>query len=294
MLEFRYAAASHAGLVRDNNEDAGYAGSRLLLVADGVGGAPAGEVASASATYVLSTVSAICDDDPLAVLERAVTLSFQHLRQGAEQLPSRQGMSTTLTAILTDGDRFGVAHLGDSRGFVLRDGQCQQMTTDHTLVQLMIDSGQLTEAEAVDLPFRAIIAKSLTADGVSDPDLFALDLAAGDRVLLASDGLTDLVAADVIGKTMGVSDRGSAVDQLVGHALSAGGRDNITCILGELVETDAIHPGGEAIGAAADPDNLLDPSAIAAVTENGRQRAILRELESENTRGYKWSHSQAG
>jgi protein phosphatase len=294
MLEFRYGAASHPGLVRDNNEDAGYAGSRLLLIADGVGGAPAGEVASASATCVVTAVSAICTGEPLAVLQQAVTFSFQHLRQGAEHMPSRQGMSTTLTAILTDGERFGVAHLGDSRGFILRNGRCQQITTDHTLVQLMIDSGQLTEAEASGLPFRAIIAKSLTADGVSDPDLFGLDLTAGDRVLLASDGLTDLVAADVIGETMAVADLDSAVDQLVGHALSAGGRDNVTCILGELVETDAAHPGGEPIGAAADPENLIDQSAVSAVTQNGRQHAVLRELESGGFPGYEWPDSQAG
>lgn len=275
MLSFRYATASHPGLVRENNEDAGYAGSRLLVVADGVGGAPAGEVASASATHVVSAVAAITEDEPAAVLEQAVAFCHQHLHDGAEDLPSRQGMSTTLTAVLTDGVHVGLAHLGDSRGFVLHDGHLRQVTTDHTLGQLMIDSGQLTEAEAADLGFRAVIAKSLTADGTADPDVSQLDLNPGDRVLLASDGLTDLVGADRIGEAVAAPDLQSAIDQLVAAALAAGGRDNITCVLAELVETGVSDTDGQMLGAAGDPANLIDESAVTASVENGRRSAVL-------------------
>lgn len=294
MLSFRYATASHPGLVRETNEDAGYAGSRLLMVADGVGGAPAGEVASASATYVLSAVAAISQDEPAATLQHAVALAHEHLHAGAEQLPSRQGMSTTLTALLTDGERFGLAHLGDSRGFLVRDGQCRQITTDHTLVQLMIDAGQVTEAEAADLPFRAVIAKSLTADGAADPDVFGLDLATGDRVLLASDGLTDLVDSDSIGHAIADTHLESAVDQLVSQALAAGGRDNITCVVAELTDTEAIHPDGTMIGAARDPANLIDDTAVIMVTEHGRQRAVLRPPDVAPARHHDWPGSRAG
>lgn len=294
MLSFRYATASHPGLVRDNNEDAGYAGGRLLLVADGVGGAPAGEVASASATYVVSTVSAMTEDEPLPVLTEAVDYAHQHLRGGAEQLPSRQGMSTTLTAILTDGEQFGLAHLGDSRGFLRRAGQFQQITRDHTLVQLMIDSGQLTESEAADMPFRAVIAKSLTADGAADPDLMTLDLHVGDRVLLASDGLTDLVAPEVIDQTIADNDLESAIDQLVQRALSAGGRDNITCILGEVVDQSPTHSQGEMLGAARDINNLIDKSAITMITENGRRRTRLRDPQTLAGAPHDWPESRAG
>lgn len=120
MLRFRHAAASHPGLVRDINEDAGYASDLLLVVADGVSGAPAGEVASASTTYVVSSVAMTTDSEPLTVLAQAVEFSCQHLQAAAEYDRSRQGMATTLTVVLTDGHRFGLAHLGDSRGFLLR------------------------------------------------------------------------------------------------------------------------------------------------------------------------------
>jgi protein phosphatase len=278
MLRFRYATTSHPGLVRSNNEDAGYAGAYLLLVADGVGGSAAGEVASASTAYVTSTVSMISEDDPLAVLAQAIDYAHLHLRDGVELDPQRAGMSTTLTAVLGNGVRFGLAHVGDSRGYLWRDGRCQQITKDHSLVQMMLDSGELTAEQAEHFPYRSVIARSITHLDPPEPDLVLLDLRAGDRVLLASDGLTDLVCEDMIGATLAAHDDhlDQAVDQMLQLALDAGGRDNITCILGELVEGDLIHPRGEMIGAARDPRNLIDGAAVRINRVGNRRTARLQ------------------
>lgn len=296
MLRFRYGAKSHPGLVRSNNEDAGYAGAYLLLVADGVGGAAAGEIASASTTYVTSTVSMINTGsmssvgDPISVLAQAVDFAHRHLQDGVRMDPLRDGMSTTLTAILGNGERFALAHVGDSRGYLLRDGVLHRITRDHTLLQAMLDSGQLRPDEAETFPYRSVIARSINHSETPEPDLCLLDLKLGDRILLASDGLTDLVDAESIGGAIEADDDLDAgVDRLIALALAAGGRDNITCILGEVVEGDLINPRGTLVGAAADPSNLIDGAAI-RIDHNGSQRtARLQTLDPTS-----WYGSQAG
>lgn len=280
MLRFRYAATSHPGLVRSNNEDAGYAGAYLLAVADGVGGAAAGEVAAASTVYVTSSVSMISEDDPLAVLAQAVDFAHQHLRDGVGLDPRRDGMSTTLTAVLGDGDRFGLAHVGDSRAYLCRGGDCRQITKDHSLLQMMLDSGQLRADEAASFPYRSVISRSINPEDPPEPDLVLLDLRAGDRLLLASDGLTDLVPAERIAETVINYDLDEAVDRLVQSALQAGGRDNITCVLGELVEGDLIHPRGQMVGAAANPRNLIDGAAVRIDRVGSHRTARLQPAAS--------------
>lgn len=139
-------AHSHQGLVRTNNEDAGFAGSTLLTVADGVGGAAAGEVASASAAYVLACYAMRPDlvDDPAVTLAEAVDSARAHLQRGVVADSSRAGMATTLTAILVSGEQCAMVHLGDSRGYLLRGGSLQRITRDDTLVQDFIDAGDIT------------------------------------------------------------------------------------------------------------------------------------------------------
>ena len=276
MLRFRCAATSHPGLVRSNNEDAGYAGAYLLLVADGVGGAAAGEVASASTAYVTSSVSMISEDDPLAVLAQAVTFAHQHLRDGVGLDPMRGGMSTTLTAVLGNGERFGLAHIGDSRAYLCRDGGCRQITKDHSLLQMMLDSGELSAEDAASFPYRSVISRSINPEDPPEPDLVLLDLRAGDRLLLASDGLTDLVADDLIAETIVNYGLDDAVDRLVQLALQAGGRDNVTCVLGELVEGQLVHPRGQMVGAAGDPRNLIDGAAVRIDRVGSRRTARLQ------------------
>lgn len=290
MLRFRCAAASHVGLVRSNNEDAGYAGAYLLLVADGVGGAAAGEVAAASTAYVTSTVSMISEDDPLAVLAQAVDFAHTHVRDGVTVDPGRDGMSTTLTAVLGNGERFGLVHVGDSRGYLWRDGTLSPITRDHSLMQMLLDSGELSPEDAEDFPYRSVIARSINQVEEPEPDLVLLDLQQGDRILLASDGLTDIVPEDLFGQAVATPDLDSAIDELVALALAAGGRDNITCILGEVVEGDLIHPRGQLIGAAADPKNLIDGTAVRIDRVGGRRMARLQSLSPS---AHRWGRSGA-
>lgn len=290
MLRFRYAAHSHPGLVRSNNEDAGYAGAYLLLVADGVGGAAAGEIAAASTAYVTSTVSMISEDDPLAVLAQSVQFAHEHLRDGVRADPTRDGMSTTLTAVLGNGERFALVHIGDSRGYLWRDGTLRRITKDHTLLQMMLDSGQLQSEDAASFPYRSVIARSVTHNEPPEPDLSLLDLEPGDRLLLASDGLTDLVRDELICSAISNHDLDSGVGHLIDLALAAGGRDNITCVLGEVVEGALINPRGTLVGAATDPANLIDGTAVRIDRTSPRRTARLQTFSSSGT----WYGSRTG
>src|SRR5215207_9111511 len=148
-LMLRYVARSDVGLVRDGNEDSGYAGPRLLAVADGMGGHAAGEVASSATIEELVHVESVgTDGDPLAALAAAVNAANSRIRQMVEEDPARQGMGTTLTALFWNGQTLALAHIGDSRAYLLRDGELRQITHDHTFVQTLVDEGRITAEEA--------------------------------------------------------------------------------------------------------------------------------------------------
>src|SRR4051794_34789416 len=222
----------------------------------------------------------ISEDDPLAALAQAVDFAHQHLHDGVRLDPRRDGMSTTLTAVLGNGERFGLAHVGDSRAYLCRDGDCRQITKDHSLLQMMLDAGELRSDQAASFPYRSVIFRSINPEDRPEPDLVLLDLQAGDRLLLASDGLTDLVPADRIAETVINDDLDAAVDRLVQLALQAGGRDNITCVLGELIEGDPIHPRGQMVGAAGNPRNLIDGAAVRIDRVGSRRTARLQAAAS--------------
>lgn len=297
MIRFRYAGASHAGLIRSNNEDAGFVGHYLLVVADGVGGAAAGEIAAASAAYVVTSVATITDtDDPLTLLGEAVRLAHDHLAHGCEVDPDRGGMSTTLTALLCDGQRVAIAHIGDSRAYRWHAGVLTRLTADHTLVQSLIDDGHLTDEQAAAYPYRSVVIKALDGETVPEPDLGWVDAEPGDRLLVCSDGLTDLVDDDTIGAILSEgltgdrpglagqpaphprdgdrTDLDTAVDQLIDAALHAGGRDNVTCLIAEVVDGPRIRPFGRTLGAFA-PTNLIDATAVHVVHTADRRTAKL-------------------
>jgi serine/threonine protein phosphatase PrpC len=266
MLQFRFAAESDTGLVRDHNEDSAYAGPYLLAVADGVGGAAAGEVASATTTYVVSALAlANPGTHPLGLLQSSIEASRAQVHAGIEADPARQGMATTLTAVLTDGLRFGLAHVGDSRAYLLRDGGLHQLTHDHTLVQALLDTGRITAEEAAESPMRSVVLQAVDGESVPTPDLVWLDLRAGDRLLLCSDGLTDLVADADIHRLLDVDSRRLAATGLMRAALDAGGRDNVTCVVADLVDAEPVTGTGLLFGAARDIANVVDPSAIRPV-----------------------------
>ena len=263
MLQFRWAARTHVGRVRTNNEDSGFAGPYLIMVADGVGGSAAGEVASASVTYVVSASSMVAGGaNPAQVLEGALATSFAHLQQGVLDDPSRSGMATTVTAVLTDGARFAIAHIGDSRGYLLRDHSLRRITRDHTLVQMLVDEHRISPEEARVHPNRSVVVKSLDASHRPDPDFDWMQVEPGDRLLLCSDGLSDLVLDDRIAQLLDVEDLDAALSSLIDEALAAGGRDNITCVAGDVVDADPVAGGGVLVGAVRDVGNLIDAAAV--------------------------------
>jgi protein phosphatase len=267
MLRISGTGESHVGLVRADNQDSAFLGPTCMLVADGVGGAAAGEVASATTAYAVSA-SALsrAGEDPAAVLRDAIGLAQAQVHAGVLADPTREGMATTLTALLTDGTRFVLAHLGDSRGYVFRDGELTRVTRDHTYVQQLLEEGRLAEDDVAHHPWRNVVLRTVNASEEAVPDILALHLRSGDRVLLASDGLTDLVAESVIAETLAQRSDDDAVSALVAAALGRGGRDNVTCLLATVVEGPAISADGILLGAVRDPANVVDIAAVRPAT----------------------------
>lgn len=237
MITLRYAAGSDVGRVRQGNEDAAYAGPRLLAVADGMGGHVGGEVASSAAVATVATLDHERHADLVAAAEAGLRKANQRLRELVEQDPSLTGMGTTLTMMLWEGPRVALAHIGDSRAYLLRDGDLYQITYDHTLVQTLMDDGRITPEEAARHPHRSILLQVLDGGDTIDPDLSLRDAEIGDRYLLCSDGLSGVVEADRLRHVLAeVDDLGEVVRRLIDMACEAGGPDNITCVVAEVVE----------------------------------------------------------
>jgi protein phosphatase len=263
MFKFTYGAQSHVGLVRDNNEDSGFAGPYLQLVADGVGGAAAGEIASATTAYVVSAMTAAGTNvDLLELLRSAVRESARQLRQGVTEDQGRAGMATTLTAVAIQGTRFALAHVGDSRAYLWRDGQLTQLTTDHSFVQALIDEGRLTREEAAVHPYRSAVLRSIDGEHEPEPDVAWLELQLHDRLLICSDGLSDLVPASRIGELLSVEDPDLASGALVEAALERGGKDNVTCLVADVDDGPALCADGRLLGALQNPYLIVDPAAV--------------------------------
>lgn len=268
MLRFSGLGESHVGLVRAGNEDAAFVGPYCLVVADGVGGGAAGEVAAATTAYaVAATAMMRTGEDPAAVLADGVRVAQAQVHAGVVADSDRAGMATTLTAVVTDGTRFTLAHLGDSRGYVVRRGDLTRVTRDHTYVQDLLDEGRLQPAEVPDHPWRNVVLRTVNGQVEGEPDLVELNLVPGDRVLLASDGLTDLVSEAEIARSVLNSSDDDAVAALVAAALARGGRDNITCVLCTVVDGPPIAADGQLHGALRVPANIVDVAAVRTDTE---------------------------
>src|SRR5579875_1461147 len=237
-LVLRYAARSDVGLVRSNNEDSVYAGARLLALADGMGGHAAGEVASQLAIAALAHLD---DDEPggdlLGKLDAAVRAGNAAIAAQVEADPELEGMGTTLTAILFAGNRIGLVHIGDSRGYLLRDGELTQITKDDTFVQTLVDEGRISPEEAHSHPQRSLIMRALTGHEV-EPTLTMREVRAGDRYLLCSDGLSDPVSDETILVALKVPDVTESADRLIELALRGGGPDNVTVVVADVVDYD--------------------------------------------------------
>src|SRR5215203_3481024 len=188
-LRLSYYAISDVGRVRKDNQDSGYAGPWLLAVADGVGGAARGDVASSAAIQQIRKLDEQPTEDLLAQVAGALHRAHDRIGELVDQDPALSGTSTTAVVALFDGTRLGMGHVGDSRAYLLRDGTLRQLTTDHTFVQTLIDDGRITEAEARTHPHHNLILKAIDSVHEVEPDLFHVDLEEGDRVLLCSDGI---------------------------------------------------------------------------------------------------------
>ncbi|SDS61474.1 PP2C family protein-serine/threonine phosphatase [Microlunatus soli] len=376
-LAWDYLAHSEVGLVRKNNQDSGLVSARLLMVADGMGGAAAGDLASAVAVDTMAAIDRGLDDtdntlehpeDVAEELRRADLENDQssehadHSPDEGEQAPepveghetehlpahaapddspststtneegtapaggdrlqqlaagisaantriadlvstdySLEGMGTTVTAAVLDGDRIGLAHIGDSRGYLFRDSELEQLTHDHSWVQSLIDDGKISEEEAAAHPHRSLLLKVLNGQPANEPDLSTVPLQVGDRLLLCSDGLCGFVEDVDIADALDGTSREEAMRLLVDAAHAAGGLDNITIIIADLIDADStadraavterdqhdddqrpepgsVHqvsgPGAatQVLGAAAEHD-------IAADEEEIRQRAADRDAD---------------
>ncbi|MGE2732800.1 PP2C family protein-serine/threonine phosphatase, partial [Mycolicibacterium vaccae] len=266
-LVLRYAARSDRGLVRANNEDSVYAGARLLALADGMGGHAAGEVAS---QLVIAALAHLDDDEPggdlLSKLDAAVREGNTAIAEHVEADPELEGMGTTLTAILFAGNRLGLVHIGDSRGYLLRDGELTQITKDDTFVQTLVDEGRITAEEAHSHPQRSLIMRALTGHEV-EPTLIMREARAGDRYLLCSDGLSDPVSQETIAEALRIPDVAESADRLIELALRGGGPDNVTVVVADVVDVTSYDHGQTQpilAGAVSGDDDQSAPPNTAA------------------------------
>jgi serine/threonine protein phosphatase PrpC len=296
-LSLRFAAGSHKGMIREGNEDSGYAGPRLLAIADGMGGQAAGEVASSE---VISTLVQLDDDVPgsdiLTSLGTAVQRANDQLRLMVEEDPQLEGMGTTLTALLWTGQRLGLVHVGDSRAYLLRDGVLTQITQDHTWVQRLVDEGRITEEEATTHPQRSLLMRALGSGDHVEPDLSIREVRAGDRYLICSDGLSGVVSHQTMEEALaGYQGPQETIQTLIELALRGGGPDNITCIVADVLDVDAndtlaaqLNDTPVVVGAVA--ENQLPPSAAenaaAMQTPAGRAAGLGRAVPHQPAGGF--------
>lgn len=255
-LEFHYAARSDVGLVRSNNQDSGYAGANLLVLADGMGGPAGGDIASsvALAHLVPLDTDSHTADTMLPLLRDALMDAHEELSDRSHRDKDLEGLGTTCIALMRSGNKLAMVHIGDSRAYLLRGEALTQVTTDHSFVQYLIESGQITPEEAEHHPNRNVVLRIL-GDSQADvtPDETIREAVLGDRWLLCSDGLSGVVSPETIGMILAtVEDPGECAEELIRLALRAGGPDNITCVVADVVAAGAFPPEApQIVGAAA-------------------------------------------
>ena len=263
-LEFSLAARSEVGLVRKSNEDSGLVGIQILAIADGMGGHVAGEIASSIAIAALvpldtkiSLESPFDDDAITDFLLQTVAAVDDQIGAMIDADPNLDGMGTTLTALILDSNRIATVQVGDSRCYRLRDGQTQQLTRDHTLVQELVDLRRITQEEALQHPQRSLLTQALMGHHDVTPDIALYDAKSGDRFLLCSDGLSSVVPIIDLHRILASGSSTEALDELIAAAMKRGAPDNVSVIVVDLVTVnDATAPkrestGSTSIGAAA-------------------------------------------
>lgn len=265
-LSLRYSATSDIGRGRyTNNQDSGFASEHLLVIADGMGGAAAGDLASAVAVQTLRRLDDVRAEDPLEALAGAVQRANDRLGEIMEDEPSREGMGTTVTAALLHDDAIGLAHIGDSRAYLLRGGELSQLTRDHTFVQGLVDEGRITASDAREHPHRSLLLRALDGRHDTEPDLTLHPLQEDDRLLLCSDGLSGVLEDAQLRDTLAEGTPDSAALELLRLALDAGGPDNITCVVADVVD-GATPPDPDSAAAS------IGPLLVGAAAEQARDR----------------------
>lgn len=242
---FNSAVRSNVGLVRKNNQDSGYAGRNFLLIADGMGGHAGGDVASAITVARLASLDhSEHNGESLDSLRSTILDANDRIARAVEDEPQLGGMGTTVTALLRCKDRLALAHIGDSRAYLLRDDSFSQMTTDHTFVQMLVDEGRITPEEAEYHPQRSVVMRVLGDVGASpELDMSVREARVGDRWMLCSDGLTGFADLDVIEEALrSIDDPGECAEKLINMALEGGGADNITVVIGDVVDATDLTP----------------------------------------------------
>jgi serine/threonine protein phosphatase PrpC len=316
ILALRFAVRSDRGLVRSNNEDSVYAGPRLLAIADGMGGHAAGEVAS---KIVIGMVEHLDEDRPVAdligTLRDTVSDASAAIAHAVDEDSELEGMGTTLTAIRFNGSRIALVHVGDSRAYLMRGGQLSQITHDDTYVQSLVDSGKLTAEEASHHPRKSVILRALTGAEI-DPDISIREARKGDRYLLCSDGLSDVVTSATLLEALSTGSPQECADRLIELALRGGGPDNVTCIVADVVEETGVDDMPVVGGAVSDPSQVKDsdadspaaraakmtrkdePKPVVVTAKSGRRRRIaltvlvILLLIGGGVGGYIWTQRQ--
>lgn len=266
-LSLRYVARSEVGLVRKNNQDSGYASPTMLIVADGMGGAAAGDLASAVAIKELQAADGHYEGEQMIdVLAATIAAANDRIADLVVHDHSLEGMGTTVCGGMFDGQSLGIAHIGDSRGYIVRDGALKRLTRDHSWVQQLIDEGRISEQEALTHPHRSLILRVVNGQPMTEPEFDLIELQEGDRLLFCSDGLCGLVDDEDIAVALGNSDLDKAIELLVELAHLGGGLDNITIVMADVVSEEVdLEP--IVLGAAATrevPDPATSPIDLGA------------------------------
>lgn len=269
MTANRAAAVSHIGKIRSNNQDSGYAGHDLFVVADGMGGHAGGDVASAIAVNRIRETDhayATASEAEFA-LQSALIAANALLAETVFEHPELTGMGTTVSAMIRVGDRVALAHIGDSRIYLFRDGELKQVSIDHTFVQRLVDSGRITEEEAMVHPRRSVLMRVLgDVDASPEIDTWVLETKPGDRWLICSDGLSGVVKNDDLLAALATKDSPRQVaDKLVKQSLDAGAPDNVTVVIldiGDVARGDVVKEP-VTVGSAAAPLQFGEPKPAA-------------------------------
>jgi protein phosphatase len=257
-LSFRAAGRSDVGLVRENNEDSGFIGKHFLLVADGMGGHAAGELASSTTVAIIAQMDS--NKEKLDDLDKKLTdipnVITKELKNAISKDSSRAGMGTTLTAAVIQENQLKISHVGDSRAYLVRNKQISRITKDQTYIQSLIDNMEITEAESKNHPQRSLLLQAIDGITESIPVITSTEILENDKIILCSDGLTNVVTDKEILEIVNQFDYVGAVSALIEKALENGGPDNITVIVADL-QKEKYENKIIVLGAAAEPRNRI-------------------------------------